>query len=111
MALHPGNIQGYNNEMQIAGSDAAIGHNPGIDEANPIASKGDKAFQGRIASPVGTVHKGPQPSQSKTRVSAADNDGTSPEKQQSATAHEEEKTALVAVGVAGGLAALWLSSR
>ena len=28
MALHPGNIQGYNNEIQIAGSDAAIGHNP-----------------------------------------------------------------------------------
>ena len=24
MALHPGNIQGYNNEIQIAGSDAAI---------------------------------------------------------------------------------------
>ena len=29
MALHPGNIQGYNNEIQIAGSDAAIGHNLG----------------------------------------------------------------------------------
>ena len=111
MALHPGNIQGYNNEIQIAGLDAAIGHNPGINEAEPIASKGDKAFQGKIASPAGTVHKGPQPPQTKTRVSAADSDGTSAEKRQSATAHEEEKTALVAVGVAGGLAALWLSSR
>ena len=30
MALHPGNIQGYNNEIRIAGSDAAIGHNPGV---------------------------------------------------------------------------------
>ena len=29
MALHPGNIQGYNNEIQIAGLDAAIGHNLG----------------------------------------------------------------------------------
>ena len=111
MALHPGNIQGYNNEIQLAGSDAAIGHNPGINETEPIASEGDKAFQGKIASPAGTVHKGPQPSQNKTRVSAADNDGTSAEKRQSATAHEEEKTALVAVGVAGVLAALWLSSR
>ena len=37
--------------MQIAGSDAAIGHNPGINEAEPITSKGDKAFQGNIASP------------------------------------------------------------
>ena len=109
MALHPGNIQGYNNESQIAGSDAAIGHNPVINEAEPIASKGDKAFQGKIASPAGTVHKGPQPSQNKT--SPEWDDGTSAEKRQSATAHEEEKTAIVAVEVAGGLAALWLSSR
>ena len=116
MALHPGNIQGYKNEIQIAGSDAAIvGHSPGINEAEPIAFKGDKAFQGKIASPAGTVHKGPQPLQNKTRVSGADSTGTgetpAPEKRQSATAHEEEKTALVAVGVACDLAVLWLSSR
>ena len=58
MALHPGNIKGYNNEIQIAGSNAAIGHNPGINEAEPIASKGDKAFRGKIASPAGTVQRG-----------------------------------------------------
>ena len=108
MTLHPGNIQGYNNEIQIAGSDAAIGYNPGINEAEPIASKGNKAFQREIASPAGTVHRGPQ---NKTRDNAADNGGTSAEERQSATAHEEEKTALVAVGLAGCLAALWLSSR
>ena len=96
---------------QLWQSDAAIGRNPGINEAEPITSKGEKAFQGKIASPAGTVHKGPQPSQNKTRVSAADNDGASAEKRQSATAQEEEKTALVADLVAGGLAALWLSSR
>ena len=107
-----GQYPGYNNEIQIAGSDAAIGHNPGINKAEPIASKGDKAFQGKVASPAGTRgHKGSQPSQNKTRVSAADSDGTSAENRQSATAHEEEKTALVAIGVAGGLAAFWLSSR
>ena len=111
MALYLGNIQGYNNEIQIAGSDAAIKHNPGINEQGPIASKGDKAFRGKIASPAGTVHKGPQPSKNKTIVSAADNDGTSAEKRQSATTHKEENTALVAVGVAGGIAALCLSSR
>ena len=111
MALHPGNIQGYNNEIQIAGSDAAIGHNLGINEAEPIGSKGDKAFQGKIASPAGTVHKQQPPSQNKTRVSAADSDGTSAEKRQSATAHKEEYRALVAVGVASGLAALSLSSH
>ena len=109
MALHPGNIQGYNNEIQIAGSDAAIGHNPGINEAEPIASKGDKAFEGKIASPDETFHKELQPSQNKTKVSYKD--GTSAEKRQNATAHEEEKAALVVVGVADGLAALWLSSR
>ena len=111
MALYPGNIQRYNNEIQRAGSDAAIGHNPGINEAEPIASKGVKAFRGKIASPAGTVHKGPQPPQNKTRVSPANSDGTSAEKRQSETANEEEKTAFVAVGVAGGLAALRLSSR
>ena len=111
MTLHPGNIQGYNNKIQIAGSDAAIGHNSGINEAEPIASKGDKAFQGKIASPAGTVQKGPQSLQNKTRVSAADSDGTSAEKRQSAKAQEEEKMALVAVGVAGCLVALWLWSR
>ena len=57
MALHPGNVQGYNNEIQIAGSDAAIGHNPGINEAEPIIFKVDKPFQGKTASPAGTIHK------------------------------------------------------
>ena len=89
MALHPDNIQGYNNEIQIAGSDAAIGHNPGINEPEPIASKGYKAFQGKIASPALTVHKGPQSSQIKTRVSSADRDGTAAEKRQSATARKK----------------------
>ena len=103
MALHPGNIQEYNNEIKIARSDAAIGHNPGINEAEPIASKAEKAFRGKIAPTAGTLHKG---SQNKTRDSAADNGGTSAEERQSATAQEEEKTALVAVGIAGGLAAL-----
>ena len=36
MALHPGNVQGYNNEIVIAGSEAAIGQNPGINESEQI---------------------------------------------------------------------------
>ena len=111
MALHPGNVQGYNNEIQIAGLDAAIGYNPGINEAEPFnpASKGNKAFQGKTASPGGTIHKGPQPSQ--FLRNKTNDDGTSarssgtpagrsygtpagvPEERQSdgqATAHEEE---------------------
>ena len=75
MALHPGNVQGYNNEIQIAGSDAAIKHNPGINEAEPITSKGDKAFQGKTSSPAGTIHKGPQPSQ--FHRNKTNDDGTS----------------------------------
>ena len=78
MALHPGNVQGYNNEIQIAGSNAAIGHNPGINEAEPInpASEGDKAFQGKTASPAGTVHNGPQPT-GEARTPETNDDGTS----------------------------------
>ena len=34
MALHPGNVQGYNNEIIIARSDAVIGHNLGINESD-----------------------------------------------------------------------------
>ena len=34
MTLHPGNVHGYNNEIMIAGSEAAIGHNPGINGAD-----------------------------------------------------------------------------
>ena len=43
MALHPGNVQGYNNEIVIAGSEAAIGHNPGINESEQIGkTTGDR---------------------------------------------------------------------
>ena len=59
MALHPGNVQGYNNEIMIAGSEAAIGHNPGINESEQISRTGDKSFEGKIAAPAGTDHKGP----------------------------------------------------
>ena len=120
MALHPGNVQGYNNEIQIAGSDAAIGHNPWINEAEAInpASKADKAFQEKTASPAGIVHKRPRPfpetnGDGMSAAPAAD-PAYVPEERQSdgqAKAHEEEKTAIVAIGIAVGLVVLWLSSR
>ena len=60
MALHQGNVQDYNNEIVIAGSEAAIGHNPGINESEQIGkTSGDKSFEGKIAAPAGTDHKGP----------------------------------------------------
>ena len=60
MALPPGNVQGYNNEIVIAGSEAAIGHNPGINESEQIGkTAADKSFEGKIAAPAGTDHKGP----------------------------------------------------
>ena len=60
MTLHPGNVQGYNNEIVIAGSEAAIGHNQGINESEQIGkTAGDKSFEGKIAAPAGTDHKGP----------------------------------------------------
>ena len=43
MVLHIGNVQGYNNEIVIVGSDAVTGHNPGINESEPIS--GTKAIR------------------------------------------------------------------
>ena len=118
MALHPGNVQGYNNEIVIAGSEAAIGHNPGINESEQIGkTAGDKSFEGKLAAPAGTDHKGP-PS-GRPAAAVADPKGhADPAGQQqhasgraAATSHEEEKTALIAAGVGVGLVALWLGSR
>ena len=53
MALHPGNVQGYNNEIVIAGSEAAIGHNPGINEQ--ISGTGDKSFEGKMQHQPGLI--------------------------------------------------------
>ena len=58
MALHPGNIQGYNNEIQIAGSDAAVGHYPGINETEPIASKAVRHSKGRSPQQPGPFTRG-----------------------------------------------------
>ena len=116
MALHPGNVQGYNNEIVIAGSEAAIGQNPGINESEQISGTGDKSFEGKIAAPAGTDHKGPpsgRPAGSPTPAAVADPAGQQQHAsgRAAATSHEEEKTALIAAGVGVGLVALWLSSR
>ena len=118
MALHPGNVQGYNNEIVITGSEAAIGHNPGINESEQISGTGDKSFKGKIAAPAGTDHKGPPSGRaagSPTPAAVApvaDPAGLQQLASAAAAAsHEEEKTALIAAGVGVGLVALWLSSR
>ena len=109
MTLHPGNVQGYNNEIMIAGSEAAFGHNLGINELEQIGkTTGDKSFEGKFAAPAGTDHKGPpsgRPTGPPTPAAVA------PQQHASATSHEEEKTALIASGVRVGLVALWLSLR
>ena len=90
MTFHPGNVQGYNNEIMIAGSEAAIGHNPGINELEQISkTTGDKSFEGKIAAPAETDHKGP-PS-GKPAADVAEQWGD-------------------AAGVGVGLVALWLVS-
>ena len=121
MALHPGNVQGYNNEILTAGSEAAIGHNPGINESEQISGTGDKSFEGKIAAPAGTDHKGPPSGKpaadvAEQRGHAADvAEQRGQEKHASgsaaATSHEDEKMALIATGVGVGLVALWLGSR
>ena len=121
MALHLGNVQGYNNKIVIAGSEAAISHNPGINELEQISGTGDKSFEGKIAAPAGTDHKGPLSGKpaadiAEQRIHAADvAKQRGQEKRASgcaaATSHEDNKTALIAAGVGVGLVALWLGSH
>ena len=112
MTLHPGNVQGYNNGIVIVGSEAAIGHNPGINESEQICkTTGDKSFEGKIAAPAGTDHKGPPSGRPAGPPKPA---AVAPQQYASAaaaTSHEEEKTALIAAGVGVGLVAHWLSLR
>ena len=55
MELHPGNIKG--NKVIIAGSNAAIGHNPGINESEPVVPTAGST--GKVAPQAWTVHRGP----------------------------------------------------
>ena len=113
MALHPGHVQDYKNEIVIAGSEAAIGHNPGINKSKQIGkTAGDKSFEGKIAAPAGIDHKGP-PSGKPAADPIADPQGQElhASGRAAGTSHEEEKTALIAAGVGVGLVALWLGSR
>ena len=123
MALHLGSVQGYNNEIVIAGSDPVISHNPGINESELICgTKGDRAFQGKIAPPPETVHRGPQaakplldgmsaaPVATQPAPRSAAELPRKPLQRERANAHEEEKAALITAGITLGLAALWLSS-
>ena len=104
MVLHPGNIQGYNNKIVIARTDATVGHNPGINGLAPFSTADDKTLEGKIVPPAGTVHRGPgstqQPKQPATVVAK-------PQPQPKQQAHEKEKAALVVGGMAIGLVTLW----
>ena len=104
MVLHPGNIQGYNNKIVIAGTDATVGHNPGINELAPISTAGDKTLEGKIIPPAGTVHRGLQHSNQSSQPKQPQTQPVAKPQQQ---AHEEEKAALVVGGIAVGLVTLW----
>ena len=129
MALHPDNVQGYNNKIIIARSDAVIGHNPGINESEPPQAPSvpdhclsfyfpsDSTFKGKIAPPTGTVQRGPQgppPHAEKVTEVAMQNAAelrAQALQQVKARIREEEKLALVTGGIAFGLVALWLWRR
>ena len=111
MALDPGNVQGYNNEIMIAGSEAAIGHNPGINKSEQISGTGDKSFEGKIAAAAGTDHKGPLSGKPAADVAERRGQEQHASGRAAATSHEDEKTALIAAGVGVGLVALWFGSR
>ena len=71
LQVYPGNYPGNNNEIQIAGADAAIGLNSGINKTEPVTSVKHKCFQGKVASSARTVHKRLQPSVSHATVNEA----------------------------------------
>ena len=104
MELHQGNNQGYNNEVIIAGSDVAIGHNPGIKELEPVVLTACSAR--KVTPPAGTIHRG---SAMLSVVPATSGAAVVPgllrnkQQQKQAMAHEEEKAALVTAGIAGSL--------
>ena len=106
MALHPGNAQGYNNEIIIAGSEAVIGHNSGINESEPPQGPSVSTFKGKIAPPAGSVQRGPQgptPHAEKVTPVASQYAAELRAKalqQVKARAHEEEKVAIVTGGIA-----------
>ena len=110
MLLHPGNIQGYNNKIVIARTDATVGHNPGINDLAPISTAGDKTLEGKIVPPAGTVHRGPgsaqqqQPKQPAAVVVKPQTPSVAKPQQQ---AHEEENAVLVVGGIAVCLVTLW----
>ena len=117
MVLHPGNVQGYNNEIIIARSDAVIGHNPGINKSVPPQAPSDSTFKGKIAPPARTVKRGPRgpTSHAEKVTSVASQHATelraqALQQQVKARAHEKEKT-LVTGRIALGIVALWLWGR
>ena len=103
----------------IAGSEAAIGHNPGTNESEQIGkTTADKSFEGKIAAPAGTDHKGPLSGKPAADPAGHADPVADPKGQEqhasgraAATSHDEEKMALIAAGVGVGLVALWLWSR
>ena len=104
MALHPGYVLGYNNEIIIAGSDAVIGHNPGTNESEPPQAPSDSTFKRKIAPPARAVQRGPQgPTPHAEKVTpvasqhAAELRAQALQQQVKARAHEEEKVALLPV--------------
>ena len=111
MALHPGNVQGYNDEIVIAGSEAAIGHNQGFNESEQIGkTAGDKSFEGKNRSTSRDCSQGATEWQT-PQLTAGHTDPVADLQGQeqhasgraAATSHEEEKTALIAAGVGVGL--------
>ena len=98
--LHLRNIQGYDNEVIIAGSDTAISRNPD----NPTAQSA-----GTVVLPAGTAHRGRR---QMCRLQYRRNTCHWEQKWQlkQVAAHEEEKVAIVTAGIALGLAALWFQS-
>ena len=104
MELRIGTIQGYNNEIVIAGPGQKLGVNMNINKPEPAPNVpgmgGPAAGPAQPADPPGIAAARPAPPADPVSGEAAPRSGLED--------HEDEITAIVVGGVALGLLSLWL---
>ena len=108
MCLHIGTVAGYNNEIMIAPVGQRLGVSPDIN-STPVPAPVETGETGLVVAPTHSVSDN-------TPTTTAPAPPSNPPKQARppgglAQDHDDEKSALVAAGIALGLVLLWLMRR